>query len=107
MSRGTFQFVRGDRFRVKSGVGIEEDRDMADAAIIGAAHMARGFVFFPEWSEKILSDSALGERFRPLLPILFEQSKQYYRAVQMEFEATCKDDEADRQDIPSPDDPTA
>ena len=75
-------------------MGIEEDRDMSDAAIIGAAHIARGLVSFPEWSQKMLSD--LGERFRPSLPLLFEQSKQYHAAVKLDFESSSADDEVVR-----------
>ena len=65
--------------RSEIAVGIEQNQDLVDATIVGAAYLADGVVAYSEWSERMLTD--LGDEFRPMLSIIFEFSKQYYAAL--------------------------
>lgn len=59
---------------------------LIDETIIGADHIASGLTKFADWSGAMLED--FGERLRPVLPKLFENSKAYHDAMAAELDAT-------------------
>jgi hypothetical protein len=54
--------------------GEPKSNHLIGESIIGASYLARGFTNFRQWSRKMLSDC--GERIRPFLPNLFDNSKR-------------------------------
>ena len=70
---------------LNSGIDPSE---LADLAIIGASHIARGVTRFGEFSKAMLDD--FGERVKPHLLHLFDQAKQIHEATLQELDPARK-----------------
>lgn len=57
-------------------VGVTQIAHLADEAIIGAAHIARGVRTFGDWSRVMISE--LGERIKPFLKALYAKANQMH-----------------------------
>ncbi len=57
-------------------LGITNVAHLADEAIIGASHIARGLTKFADWSAQMISE--FGERIKPFLAGLFERSRKIH-----------------------------
>lgn len=67
--------------RGQLNVGLDPTA-LADEAIIGASHIARGVTKFADWSTQMLME--FGERIRPYLRDLWERARLYHAATSKE-----------------------
>lgn len=57
-------------------IGITQVAHLADEAIIGASHIARGVTKFADWSAQMIAD--FGERIKPHLQALFAKAREIH-----------------------------
>jgi hypothetical protein len=66
-------------------LGVTNVAHLADEAIIGASHIARGLTKFADWSAQMVSE--FGERIKPFLRALFEKSREQYKTASSKLKA--------------------
>lgn len=61
-------------------LGVTQVAHLADEAIIGASHIAKGVTKFTDWSAKMIAE--FGERIRPHLQALFAKARELHGKAQ-------------------------
>lgn len=70
-------------------LGVQQIAHLADEAIIGASHIARGVTKFADWSAQMISE--FGDRIKPHLQALFAKAKELHNQATSRVPLTAEE----------------